>query len=152
MSRQIELVIRYSSIITITIVIFNSSELKSQYVEQQSSVTNINELPHLLQAILNIKPTVFKLGGPQYQLSRQRKPFTQLHHFIYLSIPISNCMANPYPIHSFISHHFVFVRFTIIAVFICFFFACFLLMCPQPYQIKIHSDIRKQKKCSSNTN
>lgn len=58
---------------------FNCSELKGQYVEQQSSVTNINELPHLLQAILNIKPTVFKSGGPQYQQQRQRKPST---HFI----------------------------------------------------------------------
>lgn len=43
------------------------SELKSQYAEQQTSGTNINELPQLLQAIHTHKPTVFKSGGPQYQ-------------------------------------------------------------------------------------
>lgn len=43
------------------------SELKSQYAEQQTSGTNISELPQLLQAIHTHKPTVFKSGGPQYQ-------------------------------------------------------------------------------------
>lgn len=43
------------------------SELKSQYAEQPTSGTNINELPQLLQAIHTHKPTVFKSGGPQYQ-------------------------------------------------------------------------------------
>lgn len=66
--------------------ISNFSELKSQYVEQHSAVTNISELPHLVQAILNIKPTVFKTGGPQYQQQRQRKPIhtdTQSHHYCH---------------------------------------------------------------------
>lgn len=64
------------------------SELKNQYAEQQPSVTNINEIPLLLQAILNIKPTVFKTGGPQYQQQRQRKTFDTifiLNAFKYFS-------------------------------------------------------------------
>lgn len=51
----------------------SSSELKPQYVEQQPSVTNMNELPHLLQAILQIKQNVFTTGGQQYQHQRTRK-------------------------------------------------------------------------------
>lgn len=51
----------------------HNSELKPQYVEQSSNVTNMNELPHLLQAILQLKQNVFKTGGQQYQLQRPRK-------------------------------------------------------------------------------
>lgn len=49
------------------------SELKPQYADQASNVTNMNELPHLLQAILQLKQNVFKAGGQQYQLQRPRK-------------------------------------------------------------------------------
>lgn len=49
------------------------SELKPQYVDQASNVTNMNELPQLLQAILQLKQNVFKTGGQQYQLQRPRK-------------------------------------------------------------------------------
>ena len=45
-----------------------SSDLKSQYAEQQTSGTNINELPQLLQSIHSLKPTVFKTGGQQLHI------------------------------------------------------------------------------------
>lgn len=64
-------------------------ELKPQYVEQSSNVTNMNELPHLLQAILQIKQNVFKTGGQQYQLQRPRKFQTENHfkrHQLHLSM------------------------------------------------------------------
>lgn len=54
------------------IYFFFYSELKPQYAEQQP-VTNMNELPHLLQTILHRKPNVFKTGGQQYQQQRTRK-------------------------------------------------------------------------------
>lgn len=53
--------------------LFEYRELKTQYAEQTSAGTNINELPNLLQAILNIKPTVFKTGGQQFQQQQQRQ-------------------------------------------------------------------------------
>lgn len=59
------------------------SELKPQYAEQQPSITNMNELPHLLQTILHRKPNVFKTGGQQFQHQRTRKyspSFKNLHN------------------------------------------------------------------------
>ncbi|XP_055299107.1 nipped-B protein isoform X6 [Sitodiplosis mosellana] len=56
-------------------------ELKPQYVEQQPSVTNMNELPHLLQAILQIKQNVFKTGGQQYQHQRPPQNSMQQNSF-----------------------------------------------------------------------
>lgn len=49
-----------------------ASELKPQYAEQQPSITNINELPILLQMIQHRKPNVFKTGGQQFQHHKQR--------------------------------------------------------------------------------
>lgn len=63
------------------------SELKPQYVEQQPPVTNINELPHLLQTILHRKPNVFKTGGQQFQHQRTRK---YLNHFSFLHSILHN--------------------------------------------------------------
>lgn len=57
--------------ILVLIIAVLFSELKSQYAEQQTPLTNISDYPALLQAIHTLKPTVFKAGGPQHQ--RQRK-------------------------------------------------------------------------------